>query len=194
MSPDRTQVVSGGAFSISVMVDSSSQVSSGDLSLSFSNTALEIVSIKPGKIFGDSPIVVTNNHDNSNGTAHLVVARTSGINSSVASNSLAIIEFKAKSQAEQGDYKFLTSKVGLADAKGLDIKVIQIKDATVIIVGQKTGDLDHSGIIDYRDLGIFGASYGTSKGQKDFNDAADLNSDGVIDYRDLGIFGANYGK
>jgi len=110
------------------------------------------------------------------------------------SNPLAIIKFRVKSQASPGDYKVSVSKVGIADAKGLDIKVSQIKGSTITIGGQKMGDIDGNGIVDYRDLGIFGGSYGTSRGQKDFNDGADLNGDGIIDYRDLGVFGANYGK
>jgi len=122
------------------------------------------------------------------------LARAAGATLSVASNSLAIIKFRVKSQAKPGDYKVSVSKVGLADGKGLDIPVSQIKGSTITIGVVKMGDLDGNGVVDYRDLGIFGASYGSSKGQSAFNDGADLNGDGVIDYRDLAIFGANYGK
>jgi len=64
--------------------------------------------------------------------------------------------------------------------------------ATVTVV--RSADINGDHIIDYKDLGILGVSYGLSAGQPGFNPLADLNSDGVIDYKDLGILGAHYGE
>ena len=112
----------------------------------------------------------------------------------VTSNALAVIKFKVKPQAGSGDYSVSVSKIGIADAQGLDIPVTQIRGSTVTVGGQKMGDLDGNGVIDYRDLAIFGGAYGTSRQQAAYNSKADLNDDGLVNYLDLAIFGANYGK
>jgi hypothetical protein len=54
------------------------------------------------------------------------------------------------------------------------------------------GDINLDGAVDYLDLAIFGASYGSNQGDPLYRGAADLNSDGRINHLDLAIFGANY--
>jgi uncharacterized repeat protein (TIGR02543 family) len=68
------------------------------------------------------------------------------------------------------------------------------KTVTAIFEKLVTADINRDRIVNYRDLAILGAAYGTTRGQKEFDDRADLNKDGVIDQRDLTILGANYGK
>jgi|GEM_PF-2913378 len=65
---------------------------------------------------------------------------------------------------------------------------------TVVIPGELTGDINGDNIVNYKDLGVLGASYGLSLGDAGYNANADLNIDGIVDYRDLGILGAHYGE
>jgi len=66
--------------------------------------------------------------------------------------------------------------------------------ATVIASGVGLGDINGDKIIDYKDLGLLGASYGLSLGDTGYNPNADLNNDGIVNYKDLGILGAHYGE
>ena len=55
-------------------------------------------------------------------------------------------------------------------------------------------DMDGNDKVDYLDLAILGASYGTGTGDPGFNAAADINRDGLVNYTDLAILGAHYGE
>ena len=180
---------------LSVWVVSGTQViSSADLALNFDTQGLEVLEVKPGAVFGTSPAVIKNDYNNTGGTVRLVAARGSGASPSTGPAALAVILFRMKMGTVQGDYAVSVSKISLADAQGQDIPVTQMKGSIISMGGQKMGDIDGNGVIDYKDLGIFGGAYGTSQGQSGFNDKADLNDDGVVNYIDLAIFGANYGK
>jgi len=56
------------------------------------------------------------------------------------------------------------------------------------------GDINGDNIVNYKDLGLLGASYGLSSGDAGYNANADLNGDGIVNYKDLGILGAHYGE
>ena len=60
--------------------------------------------------------------------------------------------------------------------------------------GVITGDINVDKKVDYKDLGMLGASYGLSLGDPGYNVAADLNGDDIVNYKDLGILGAYYGE
>jgi hypothetical protein len=60
--------------------------------------------------------------------------------------------------------------------------------------GVITGDINVDQKVDYKDLGMLGASYGLSLGDSGYNAAADLNGDGIVNYKDLGMLGAHYGE
>jgi hypothetical protein len=189
-----TQASAGTTFSVTVMADTGNQYGNAvDLSLSFDTTGLDVISITPGTIFGNSPLVIKNIFDNNNGTLNFI-ASTSQVNQSLSSGSLITIQFQVKPQVTSGSYTIRISSVGLADKNGRDISVSYSSIATVSIVSSLLGDLNNDGKIDYRDLAIFASSYGTTQGQSGFNKAADLNNDGKIDYKDLAILGGNYGK
>jgi len=66
---------------------------------------------------------------------------------------------------------------------------LEIVETTALI-----GDINGDCKVDYRDLGILGATYGLSLGDSGYNAAADLNGDNMVNYRDLGILGAHYGE
>jgi hypothetical protein len=56
------------------------------------------------------------------------------------------------------------------------------------------GDVNGDGIIDYKDLAVIVARYGSRQGDSSYLGAADVNGDGVIDYRDLALVVAHYGE
>ena len=56
------------------------------------------------------------------------------------------------------------------------------------------GDVNGNDIIDVSDLAIFGARYGFSQGDVDWDPRCDLNNDKTVDVRDLALLGANYAK
>ena len=60
--------------------------------------------------------------------------------------------------------------------------------------GAITGDINVDRKVDYKDLGMLGASYGLSLGDPGYNAAADLNGDNIVNYKDLGMLGAHYGE
>ncbi|MBN1190173.1 MAG: hypothetical protein JXA46_10505 [Dehalococcoidales bacterium] len=225
ISPEVTEQVIGDTFKVTVTAGSDSvDVNACDLVLSFDASAFEVVSITPGKSFGDNPLELEKSLDNSRGIARLATARSGGISGLEGTDSLALVEFKVKPGAIPGKaYLVSIIDIGLANEKGQEIEVgqkngavIQIQKNGSSISGgkiisegspaggqrttfentdyQKVGDLNSDGKVDYRDLGMFGRAYGTSRGDSNFNEAADMNSDGVVDYRDLAILGGRYGS
>jgi len=67
--------------------------------------------------------------------------------------------------------------------------------ATVILQANALiADINGDNIVNYKDLGLLGASYGLSVGDAGYNANADLNDDGIVNYKDLGILGAHYGE
>jgi len=55
------------------------------------------------------------------------------------------------------------------------------------------GDVNSDGLVDYKDLAIVVARYGSRRGDPSYLDAADVNLDGVIDYKDLAVVVSHYG-
>ncbi|MEM1422514.1 MAG: M12 family metallo-peptidase [Planctomycetota bacterium] len=56
------------------------------------------------------------------------------------------------------------------------------------------GDFDGDGDVDLGDFGVFGAAFGTSVGDPDYDAQADVDSDGDVDLGDFGVFGAEFGR
>ncbi len=67
-------------------------------------------------------------------------------------------------------------------------------DGVFTATGAITGDINVDQKVDYKDLGMLGASYGLSLGDPGYNAAADLNGDNIVNYKDLGMLGAHYGE
>ncbi len=56
------------------------------------------------------------------------------------------------------------------------------------------GDFNEDGAVDGADFGTFGAAFGSSSGDANYDENADFNADGVIDGADFGAFGAVFGS
>ena len=56
------------------------------------------------------------------------------------------------------------------------------------------GDINGDGVVDLGDFGAFGAAFGSSTGDVNYNASADFNSDGNVDLGDFGAFGAEFGR
>ncbi|GAB4552900.1 MAG: hypothetical protein Tsb0013_15290 [Phycisphaerales bacterium] len=55
-------------------------------------------------------------------------------------------------------------------------------------------DFDMDGDVDLGDFGAFGAAFGTSAGDPNFDPNADFDNDGDVDLGDFGFFGAEFGR
>ncbi|MDZ7859230.1 MAG: hypothetical protein U5O15_00940 [Candidatus Krumholzibacteriota bacterium] len=56
----------------------------------------------------------------------------------------------------------------------------------------KSPDLDTNGSVTLSDYGVFGAAYGSSDGDANWNECCDFNWDGSISLTDFGYFGGHY--
>ncbi len=170
-------------------------ISSGDLNLSFPSSVVELLSADPGTLLGDNALTGIRQIDNFAGTLRLAMSRQGTTPSPSPEGSLAVLRFIVKSDAPPGDYLIRPTRLALADEKSADIGNIELAAGTVHVTGiTLQGDANGDNLVDYRDLAVLGAAYGTGKGETGFNSAADLNGDGLVDFRDLAILGANYGK
>ena len=76
------------------------------------------------------------------------------------------------------------------------VMIVDLTTFSVFALGVETilaGDINADGVVNYIDLGILGASYGTSRGDPWYRPGADLNGDRSVDLLDLAILAANYG-
>ena len=55
-------------------------------------------------------------------------------------------------------------------------------------------DFNGDGSVDLGDFGFFGAAFGSSLGDVNYQEAADFNGDGNVDLGDFGAFGAEFGR
>lgn len=83
------------------------------------------------------------------------------------------------------------------DADGAPLGIDLVVNTGMSITGPslfgtpEQGDMNGDGKIDGDDLTIFAASYGSSRGDPNYNQSADLNGDGKVDILDLGILADN---
>ncbi|MEM1423857.1 MAG: hypothetical protein AAGH64_07620, partial [Planctomycetota bacterium] len=54
-------------------------------------------------------------------------------------------------------------------------------------------DFDNDGDVDLGDFGFFGAAFGTTSLEVDYDPRADFDNDGDVDLGDFGVFGAAFG-
>ena len=56
------------------------------------------------------------------------------------------------------------------------------------------GDFDQDGDVDLGDFGVFGAAFGSTSSDPNYNPLPDFDSNGLVDLGDLGVFGAFFGS
>lgn len=99
---------------------------------------------------------------------------------------------------DRGDGSYSAVLTGLREGiHTLTISVVKEGYLPVIYSFQITvrlpGDINRDWVVDYRDIAILVAIYGSGIGDPFYNLDADINEDGVIDYRDLALLIGNYG-
>lgn len=188
-----TRLTGGAQSSFSLMLDPSGRsISSGEVEITFDPSAFEVSDIVPGNILGSDAIVGIKTIDNVNGKIRFAAARK-GAATTTSKDPLAIINFKVKPNVKSGNYNISITQIKVTDDTFKDVTGIKTESA-VITIGSNQNDINGDNIVDYRDLAILGAAYGSKKGDPAYKEAADLNGDGIVDYKDLAILGANYGK
>jgi len=190
-----TGVSSGSSFSVNVSVDpDGSGLSSGDIRLSFNTSILEVTSLTKGDILGTNAIDPGSNYNNTAGTVTTNYARVGVTTPPTSAGTWAKVVFKVKSGAPLGNTTIGITKANLADENFAELTGIIITNGTATVINKPTGDINGDGIVNYKDLGLLGASYGLKLGDAGFNPNADLNNDGIVNYKDLGILGSHYGE
>ena len=196
--PASQNVSTGDTFTVDVVVDPAGYgVSGGEMNIAFDADAMQADSIEPGDLLGTNPLVGTEEINNTAGTIIYALARIGATAPPTPEGAFATITFTVKTDATEGTYALDIVSMGLSDENFNDIPGITINDGTVTVV---TGmlyppwDINQDGKVDYKDLGIFAATYGKSVGDPGYDARADLYGDGTIDYKDLGILAAHYGE
>ncbi len=170
-------------------------ISAGEINLVYGAGIFQIDDVQPGTLLGDDPLVGIRRVDNERGTLTYALSRRGSTSVPPSSGPFAVVKPTVKEPAPAGTYTILLTKVGLSDQVFRGIASIDLRgEAFVQVISCTPGDINCDAMVDYRDLAVLGAAYGTSKGEPNYIAAADLNNDGTIDYRDLAIVGANYGS
>jgi len=192
--PASQSVSAGDTFTVDVAVDPAGYgVSSGEINIAFDATVMQADSIESGDLLGVSPLVGVKEIDNVAGTIKYALARVGTTTLPTPPGAFATATFTVKSDAPIGTYDIDITTVGLADESFEDIPGITINDGVVKVI-MLEGDINGDCVVDYKDLGILGATYGKSAGDADYDSRADINDDDTVDYKDLGILGAHYGE
>jgi uncharacterized membrane protein len=188
--PAAQKVAKGGTFSVDIMVDPSGYgVSGGELNIAFDPSAMSVVDMVFGDLFGANPLVGAKQIDNTLGTAKYALARVGATAPPTSTGIFATITFTAKSKA--GTYPIDITSTRLADENFNDLPAAAITNSSVT-VGYPRWDINQDGKVDYKDLAILGAHYGETPAPP--YPAWDINQDGKVDYKDLAILGAHYGE
>jgi len=185
----------GSTFPVKVSVNPNGKgISSGEIRLSFNTSVLEVTSLNKGDLLGSNAIDPGSIYNNSEGTIKTIYARVGATVPPTPSGTWSTVVFKVKSGASPGTTNISITSVSLADENFAELTGIIIANGTATVSGGLTGDINGDNIVNYKDLGLLGASYGLSLGDTGYNAKADLNNDGIVNYKDLGILGAHYGE
>ncbi len=132
--PSEIIVAENQNFTVRIVVEVEKGVSGGEINLKFDPDAFEVISLKPGDLFGENPLVGVKRIEN--GTIKYALAR---VGKSVrSSGDFAVVSFRVK--AESGSYTLQLTKVGLADEKFEDIEGIETGGAIVKVQGKEEGE------------------------------------------------------
>jgi len=195
LSPSSTTVSRGSTFTVSIYVDPGScGISSGEVWVSFDTSAFTATDASAGSLLGSGPVEALKQLDNNNGLVKLAYARVGSTPVPTSTGVFATITFTVKNSASAGTYAINIQYAGFADQNFNDIANVVSYSTYVTVTAGLTGDINGDGVVNYVDLAILGAAYGSTSGSPNYNASADLNGDGTINYVDLAILGAHYGE
>ncbi len=87
---------------------------------------------------------------------------------------------------------------GIDDVCELDPATNDLNDNAILDVCEGLSaclaDFDHNGAVNLGDFGVFGAAFGSSVGDANYNAAADFDNNGSVNLGDFGVFGSEFGR
>ena len=129
------------------------------------------------------------------GVVRMALGRQGATEPPTPSGVLAKVQFMVSESAGIGVYEFSLAFLIASDQVPQALGVVLANSVvTIEIRPSLPGDANGDCQINFLDLAILGASYGTAIGDPGFDPRADFNADGSIDHLDLAILGAGYGK
>jgi hypothetical protein len=189
-----TQVAHGEEFVVAVDVDPHGRgISAGQVVVRFPPHVFSVSLAVPGRLLGGQPLVGARQVDDAEGTVRLAVARQGTTSIPSEPGAFATIHFLVRDNVRPATYSISLDSIALSDEGFADVSVRQPDPVSIRVGRLLRSDLNGDNVVDYRDLAILGAAYGTARGESGYDERADPNQDGVVDYRDLAILGAEYG-
>lgn len=182
-------------FTVEIFIDPKNYgVSSAEIEMAFDPKAFEVIEVRSGLLLGEKPLIGDLVVENRRGYLKYALARLGRTQPPTSPGSFALVQFRAREEAPLGKHVIAITRASLTDENFKDIPNIKVESASLKVVSGVLGDINGDGRVNYKDLAILGAAYGTARGEAGFVIEADLNDDGLVDFRDLGILGVNYGK
>ena len=89
---------------------------------------------------------------------------------------------------------YFVHALGAFDQQAYDDAMDYVRSTFVDPVLLCAGDFDGDNDVDLGDFGVFGAAFGTTTGDANFNPSADFDNAGDVDLGDFGVFGAEFGS
>jgi len=192
----------GTTVDVPINVSSTSNIGAMDISLTYNPAVISPTGVANGTLISTTDLI--GSYTGTSGIVNVSIASTSGI---TGTGSIAIVQFHVLG------FGGTTSPLTLSTVVAYDLDSpiynescnctvyeelldVTTSSATFAATGEAalTGDISGDDKVNYKDLGILGASYGLSLGEAGYNAAADLNGDDKVNYKDLGMLGAHYGE
>lgn len=108
-------------------------ISSGEITVQFDPSAMQIVAFEPGQLLGATPLVGAERVDNRSGKALYALARVGPTSPPTPQGTIATIKFKIPETAQAGSYDFSLAAAGLADEKFEEINQVAMSGATIVV-------------------------------------------------------------
>ena len=184
----------GGELVAVVFVDRSlGGVSAGAAQVGFPTGVLELVSAEPGPLLGDGPVVSANRSNPFTGTLEFAAARRGAAPVPTDGGALFEARFRVRDDAMPGTYELELDRITLSDAQSLDLWVSAARSLPFAVIPPIVqGNVNGDESVNYLDLVVLAASFGSSEGDAAFDPRADLDGSGAVGPEDLAVLAANY--
>lgn len=106
-------------------------ISGGEVNLRFDPSAINIVSVDPGDLFGANPLVGTKQIDNQKGTLKYALARIGQTQKNTPTSTFAMVTVKVLSSAKTGSYNLSLFSIGMANETFNSISTIVTNDGVL---------------------------------------------------------------